>query len=294
MEAVVPPVVNVTGTAFLVAAFRADENHAQYPLYGDPIVPLLLNDASREAAARLEETFPQVKDMVKLRTRYIDDMLDVHLHSKYTQVVILGAGLDTRAVRKAVPGVTYFEIDDVTTLDWKQARYREHGIEANVRFIPGNYVTDDLIALLLRHDFDIEAPTYVIWEGNTMYLSAGDDARVLRQLRENVERFSVTFDYMSEAVIAKGTGDPGVTRLVESFASLGAPWLTGFSDIQRLAQDVGLKVMDSVATRQLHEWYWGNRLVTSAIFRHYFVCTLVCPAINRTIQAAVEGTSPRS
>ena len=55
--------------------------------------------AARQAAQRVASRFPAVKDMVKTRTRYFDDMLDAQLAAGIRQVVILGAGLDTRAVR---------------------------------------------------------------------------------------------------------------------------------------------------------------------------------------------------
>ena len=70
------PIQNVTGTAFVVAEFRAEENRAAAPLYRDAVVDLFLNDASRQAAGRVADSFPPVKDMVKVRTRYFDDTLD--------------------------------------------------------------------------------------------------------------------------------------------------------------------------------------------------------------------------
>src|SRR5262249_13354291 len=64
------------------------------------------------------------------------------------QVVIPGAGLDTRGVRKQATGVTYFEIDDADILNFKKERLAEAGIEAKIVYIPGNYVADDLLRLL--------------------------------------------------------------------------------------------------------------------------------------------------
>ena len=155
-------------------------------------------------------------------------MLDTELRSRVRQVVILGAGLDTRAVRKPAHGVSYFEIDAAATLELKRTRYQECGVEANVKFVPGNYVTDGVIALLARTDFDFDLPTYLIWEGNTMYLPLDATRAVLAELNQHVTRFHVSFDYMAEAVVSKTTGDAGITRLVESFATMGAPWLSGF------------------------------------------------------------------
>ena len=171
------------------------------------------------------------------------------------QVVILGSGLDTRAVRKAVRGVTYYEIDDAETLDVKRARYEELGFELDLKLIPGNYVTDGMIDLLIATAFDFDLPTYVIWEGNTMYLPLDRMKWVLSELAAHVTRFRLSFDYMAEAVISKTTGDPGVTKLVESFANMGAPWLSGVSDIRSLAFERGLTLVENFRTAELIRRY---------------------------------------
>ncbi len=123
---------DVSGTAFVVAEYRAEENREPTPLYVDPVVELFLSDASREAAARVSSRFPAVKDMVKTRTRYFDDMLDNQIAAGVWQVVILGAGLDTRAVRKSSPGVRYFEIDDPATIELKRRCYADARIDPHV------------------------------------------------------------------------------------------------------------------------------------------------------------------
>ena len=268
---------NVTGTAFVVAEFRAEENSEPMPLYRDPIVGLFLNDETRKAAGRVAASFPPARDLIRVRTKYFDDMLDRQLHDEVRQVVILGAGLDTRAVRKPAAGVTYFEIDDEATLAEKARCYRKHGIDANVKFIPGNYVTDGLVDLLRRNGFDFSAPTYVIWEGNTMYLPLETNRQILTELRKNVTRFVLSFDYLADTVIAKTTGDPGITRFVESFAAMGAPWVSGFRDIRGFVQDLRLTVVENVKTADLIQKYWLNRGMTSPIFSLYSVCTVGLP-----------------
>lgn len=265
---------NVSGTAFVVAEFRAEENNESAPLYQDQVVGLFLSEESRQAAGVVAASFPPVKDLVKIRTKYFDDMLETQILSDVRQVVILGAGLDTRAVRKAAADVTYFEIDDADTLRLKQSAYERQGIAANVRFIPGNYVTDGLIGLLERHGFDFELPTYLIWEGNTMYLPLDSTKHILAELRKYLKRFRLSFDYMAEAVISKTTGDPGITSLVESFATMGAPWLSGIRDIRSLACELGLNLIENFKTAELNQKYRQNRPLTSPIFKFYSVCTL--------------------
>ena len=115
-------VKDVTGTAFVVAEFRARENDEPHPLYRDLVVPIFLDDRTRRAADAIRADFPAGEMMPRLRTRYYDDRLDEQLANGCRQVVILGSGLDTRGVRKRTPGVAYFEIDDPSTISFKQAR----------------------------------------------------------------------------------------------------------------------------------------------------------------------------
>jgi methyltransferase (TIGR00027 family) len=268
------PIENVSGTAFVVAEYRAEENRETAPLYRDSVVELFLNEETRDAAGRLAVRFPPVKDMVKIRTKYFDDTLEKHLRMQFRQVVILGAGLDTRGVRKQVPGVRYFEIDDPATLKWKQTCYRRESIDTNVTFIPGNYVTDGLIDLLKHNAFDFAVPTYFIWEGNVMYLPLGDVKQVLRDLTRHLRRFRVSYDYMAEAVISKATGDAGITTLVESFAAMGAPWVSGIRDIRSFARELGLNLLENFATSDLYRSYRGAWPIASPIFGFYSICTL--------------------
>jgi len=267
-------VKDVSGTAFVVAEFRAEENRTPKPLYRDAVVELFLSDESRSAAARIAASFPPTKDMVKVRTKYLDDTLESHIASHFKQVVILGAGLDTRAVRKQAPGVRYFEIDERATLNLKQACYQRLGIDADVTFIPGNYVEESFVDLLKRHDFDFDVPTYFIWEGNTMYLRLDSVKQILAELRTHVRRFEVSFDYMAEAVIAKTTGDSGIGDLVESFAAMGAPWLSGVRDIQSLAREMSVNLIENFKTSELYQAYWPGRPLTSPIFNFYSICTM--------------------
>src|SRR5262249_753034 len=125
-------VKNVRGTAFVAAEFRAEENHEVSPLYRDSIVGLFLNQRTKQAAESVAASFPPAKDLVKTRTKYFDDMLEKHLRSGFQQVVLLGAGLDTRAVRKPAAGGPYFLIHDEGTPKVKQARLLERGISTKL------------------------------------------------------------------------------------------------------------------------------------------------------------------
>ena len=265
---------HVTGTAFIVAEFRAEENQATTPLYRDPIVGLFLNDATRQAAAEVHAINLPVKEAVKLRTRYLDDVLEARIAQGCRQVVILGAGLDTRAIRKRAHGVAYFELDDHGTLDFKKTCFDEQGLNADLTLIPADYVRDDWVELLNAHRFDFDGSTHFIWEGNTMYLTRESMREVLIKIREHARRFTLSFDYLSESIINKTTGDPTLGALVDHFAHLNAPWITGIDDVQALADELDLEVIDHVSTAELHRKHWPERTIASSFFRFYSLCTV--------------------
>jgi methyltransferase (TIGR00027 family) len=267
---------DVSGTAFVVAEYRAEENAEPAPIYKDLIVGLFLSEASRVAADRVSSRFPAVKDMVKTRTRYFDDMLDTQIAAGIGQVVILGSGLDTRAVRKRSVGVRYFEIDDPATMELKRRCYADACIQAGVTLISGNYVTDGLIDLLRSNGFEFDVPTYLIWEGNVMYMPLAIDKETMAELKRHVSRFSVSFDYLTESIVTKTTGDANLSVLVESFEAMGAPWLSGIDDIHSLAGELGLRVLENVTTGALYRSYPG-RSSCSPILPHYSICTLESP-----------------
>lgn len=268
------PIKNVTGTAFVVAEFRARENDAAHPLYVDKVVPIFLDARTRQAADAISADFAAAAINVRLRTRYLDDRLDQQLAGGCRQVVILGAGLDTRAERKRSPGVAYFEIDDASTIAFKRQRLAERGMDAPVTFIAGNYVASGALPLLEANGFDRDLPSFFIWEGNTMYLTEADAKKVLRDLKAAVRRFSIAFDYMDTAVVAKTTGELGTTVFVERFAAMGAPWHYGIDDVAALAAETGLTLADTTTVADLHRKFWPGQPMASIVYAHYSLCTL--------------------
>jgi methyltransferase (TIGR00027 family) len=265
---------DVTGTAFIVAEFRAEENTAPDPLYADPVVSLFLDGRTRAAAAAIAHNFPAAPANLRLRTRYFDDRLDGALARGCRQVVILGSGFDTRAVRKQAPGVVYFEIDHADTLSFKRARLEAAGLADTAVFIPGDYVASGALKLLDANGFRRDLPSFFLWEGNSMYLTRSAVVKVLTELADGVSRFSLAWDYMTEEVIAGTTGDQATTDFVNRFAAMSAPWRFGCNDLDALAREAGLAVVDVVSLAALHRALWPDQPADWVIDRHYFLCEL--------------------
>jgi methyltransferase (TIGR00027 family) len=109
---------DVATTALFVAAVRARENERSHPLFQDQLSSVLAGREGLEWLAASEaspasnyhrDSFPYLE----VRTRYFDDWaLDVVRDSGARQLVLLGAGMDTRAFRLPWPqGFQFWEVD---------------------------------------------------------------------------------------------------------------------------------------------------------------------------------------
>jgi hypothetical protein len=100
---------------------------------------------------------------------------------------------------------------------------------------------------------------------------------VLTGLRSNVVEFAISFDYLTEAVIDYATGDKRISAFVKRFAEMGAPWTFGIDDLDVLAGDAGLTVVNDVKMAELFSTFWPNRQLDSKWYDNYAVCTLAAP-----------------
>ena len=106
-------------TAHWTAAVRQMESAREDRLFSDPWAAAL---AGEEGAQWIAQRTPDSVVPIVLRTRYFDDFLQrVTSQNAIRQVVLMAAGLDTRAFRLAWPAQTrIFELDQVAVLAHKE------------------------------------------------------------------------------------------------------------------------------------------------------------------------------
>ena len=107
-----------------------------------------------------------------LRTRYLDDCVTRALHRGVRQVVILGAGLDTRAARLGREAVRFFEVDQPASQADKRerlSRFEAYPMDA-ATFVPCDFERDDFVELLETAGLDRKSPACFVWEGVIYYL----------------------------------------------------------------------------------------------------------------------------
>ena len=176
-----------SSTAAYMALFRAVESArpAEGRLFTDPLATSLLPSSLRLVAdaarlpvigravpAILDVGWPRTRSSGVVRTRLIDTMVQETL-TNGTQLVILGAGYDSRAYRLSLPhDVTVFEVDHPSTQRAKRERLGVSGTPVgHVRFVGVDFEVDNVAGRLADSGFDDRAPSIVVWEGVISYLS---------------------------------------------------------------------------------------------------------------------------
>ena len=101
------------------------EDNAAGWLLGPPLNAILRISPLRWLFWRpLLERVRPISAFVVVRSRYTEDKLEHSIRAGCHQYVILGAGLDSWALRHTESGVTVFELDQLATQQWKEARIR--------------------------------------------------------------------------------------------------------------------------------------------------------------------------
>ena len=148
---------------------------------------------------------PGVNGYLVVRDRYIDDVLQNFLNEGMQQLVILGAGYDSRAYRFDLAGqVKTFEVDHPATQSDKLAKLQAIFGRApeHVIYVPIDFNTQTLGGRLLEHGYTPNLKTLFIWQGVTMYLSGeAVDATLAFVVRRSGAGSAIVFDYVYRSTL---------------------------------------------------------------------------------------------
>src|SRR5262249_12673282 len=123
----------------------------------------------------LDAGWPRTRSSGVVRTRFIDDAVKDGLRSGAGQLLLLGAGFDSRPYRLAeVDGVAVFEVDHPATQAAERARlaHTHDNPAERVQFVPVDFERTDLDAALRSARYAADVPAVVVWEGVVSYLSS--------------------------------------------------------------------------------------------------------------------------
>jgi methyltransferase (TIGR00027 family) len=232
-------------TAEYMALFRALESSrpAGSRLFDDPWAGIFLCGwrkwlhglAQLELGRRLGEWLldraaPGARAAGIARTKWIDDEVVAALKTA-PQLVLLGAGFDTRALRlPAAARAITFELDQPETSLAKQAALRKAmgPLPEQVRLISIDFKSQSVAEVLTQAGFDRTRPTCFVWEGVTNYLTEDAVDSVLRQIWQTAFESTLLFTYIDRRVLENPEHFFGAAKLMARLRSYGEPWTFGF------------------------------------------------------------------
>ncbi len=160
------------------------------------------------------------------RTKAFDTALLDALRKGAKQVVVLGAGFDSRGYRfqSQLQGVRFMEVDYGPTQEYKKERVKEilGAIPSNVSYVAMDFTKDSLLEQLAKAGYSERQKTFFLWEGVTVYLPESAVKDTLHFVRDHAAPESrVAFDYIP-------SGYPDVNNPHSLYARWGEPWIFGF------------------------------------------------------------------
>jgi methyltransferase (TIGR00027 family) len=160
------------------------------------------------------------------RTKAFDTAMLDALRKGAKQVVVLGAGFDSRGYRfqSQLRGVRFMEVDYGPTQEYKKARVKEilGAIPSNVSYVPMDFTKDSLLEQLGKAGYSERQKTFFLWEGVVVYLPESAVKDTLHFVRDHAAPDSrIAFDYIPSAY-------PDVNNPQSLYARWGEPWIFGF------------------------------------------------------------------
>lgn len=175
------------------------------------------------------------------RITFFDDEVKDALHNNVPQVVIIGAGYDSRSWRFAHRGVQYFEMDHPAT----QADKRRRAPTGGPTYVAVDLRADDPVAALRATGFEWTRPALFVIEGVTMYLTACDVRTLLTTLADHAapaSRLAVNFAAPPGSGDATDRRRQRVLRLLGSARSEPHQFFLRDADVEEFVAQCGWNV----------------------------------------------------
>ena len=199
-----------------------------------------------------------------MRHRFSEDHLLAAVERGVRQVILLGAGLDTFALRRpdVVRTVAYVEVDHPASQSFKRQRLAAEGLSTpDVTYVPIDFAQQDLAVELAAVGVDRRIPTFFAWLGVTQYISEAASFATLAFVAAHPRESEVVFD-----VIRPDDSIPPDERSIQQFARAGSeaqgePWLTYFEP-EKLGHQLltrGFRQVEHLGIEAANRYFIGQR-----------------------------------
>ncbi len=203
-----------------------------------------------------------IYEYVSARTKLFDEIYISAIDEVLPQIVILGAGFDTRAWRfkQRNHATRVFELDAPVTQQMKKKLLDKKGVAfpGELAFTPVDFEEEDIAEVLGRAGYRRDLKSLFLWEGVTMYLSEEAVAGTLEFIRENTAAGSrIVFDYVRASVLRRENTLYGEAAIHKTVFNTGEEWRFGIEDgaIESYLSEHGFKLTAHYSPGELQKKY---------------------------------------
>lgn len=203
---------------------------------------------------------------VVVRARYTEDRLSDALERGVRQYVLIGAGMDTFAIRR--PDLTgrlqVFEIDHPATQALKRERLAQADIEppSNLHFLAVDLENESVAEVLSRSAYAPDAPAFFALLGVTQFLTREANLASMQAIASDAAPGSeVVFDYLDLDAFSADRAAEAIQRIRVERSTSDEPWVSGF-DSKLLRADlaaVGLELVEDLSPVEAQARYCADR-----------------------------------
>ncbi len=184
------------------------------------------------------------------RNSYGDELFRTELKNNIPQIVILGAGYDTRSYRYShlIRDTNIFEVDIAVTQERKIELLIENNIDIpqSVHFAVINVKEENLAESLKRRGYAPAKRTLFLWEGVTPYLTEDAMLKTLHFLQNHsAPESTIFFDYLTEKQCSKVDAEPFLF------------WKSS-SEIVVMLSEFGIEVEESLHANDIEERFLSS------------------------------------
>jgi methyltransferase (TIGR00027 family) len=165
------------------------------------------------------------------RTKHFDTTLLAEIDHGIKQVVVLGAGYDTRSYRfmDQLKNINIFEVDLPVTQFGKRSRLMRtcKFVPDNLRFIPVDFNKEQWEKALIKNGFSPYLKTLFLWEGVTYYLPENTVQQVFQFVHSCAPGSSILFDYALKTFVNGDQSTYGGKQFANWLKKINEPFLFG-------------------------------------------------------------------
>lgn len=199
---------------------------------------------------------------VYVRGRWAEDNVESAVEQGVDQIVILGAGYDSFALRRhdLMARIQLWEIDQAATQREKFRRMDKHGLErhANAHYVEANFEVDPLHKVLQSAGVDLDRPAVFVWLGVTYYLTEEAIKTTLASISGHMAAGTVLcLDYMAGEEHTPENWRELRAGCAAFVAKRGEPWVTDYdpAEVPAFLQDCGFSSVDNMLPNQIAPHY---------------------------------------